>query len=105
MAGYVGRLEADQTLDSPDFLKGPWRSFRRITVEPDAGHTFDGDVVEHSIFVMSGTGAAHVGSGSQPFTSGAAFTVGYGASLHLVASGAGRVELFVTTLRVPADVV
>ena len=99
MAGYVGRLEQGQVLEAGKFLKGPWRSFQRVSIEAGQEHLFDGAESEYAIFVMSGSGHAVVGSQTRPATPGTALTVGYRASLRLIADSQ-PVEVFVTTLDV-----
>jgi mannose-6-phosphate isomerase-like protein (cupin superfamily) len=102
MAGYVGRLNEGETMGRPDFFKGPWRSFARLTLGAGTSREFVGDKIEQSIFVLSGEGTAHVGSATQPLDVGAALTVGYQASV-TIAAGEAPIELFITTLDVPAD--
>jgi hypothetical protein len=99
MAGYVGRIEPGETLDAAEHFKGPWRNFRRITIDAGQERLFDAVDAEYSIFVMSGEGRGKFGGQSYPVNEGAAFTVGYRAALTLVA-GDGPVEVFVTTLDV-----
>lgn len=100
MAGYVGRLEPNQTLSAEGHFAGPWRDFRRITIEAGTAQDFNASDVEYSIFVMSGTGTATAGSQHHSINPGAALTVGYRAAVTIAADPGNDVELFVTTLTV-----
>lgn len=100
MAGYVGRLEPNETLSAGGHFAGPWRDFRRITVAAGESREFHATDAEYSIFVMNGAGTSTCGGQSRPADPGAALTVGYRALLTIAADASQDVELFVTTLDV-----
>lgn len=101
MAGYVGHLALGETLDATPYFEGPWAQFERRRVEPGATTTFVAQQDEYAIIVSAGTGEYAVGEKSGSATEGSSFTVGYGAAVALTAGDEG-LELFITTLSVPA---
>jgi hypothetical protein len=101
MAGYVGHLEPGDALDATRYFQGPWKQFERRALAPDTGVTFAATEDEYAIIVTAGNGEYTVGDKVGPATEGSSFTVGYGAIIALTA-GAGGLELFITSLAVPA---
>jgi hypothetical protein len=100
MPGYVGRLQPDEHLDPTPYFNGPWHRLERTTLAAGETRTFTAVVdTEYAIFVMSGAGkftAPKPGT----FTPGSVFTIGWHASLTLIADASATTELFVTTLKV-----
>ncbi|GAB5897695.1 hypothetical protein [Mycolicibacterium mageritense] len=100
MPTYVGKLERNQTLNATTYFAGPWQQFERTVIPIEGSRRLTADVVEHAVFVMSGTGSYQFNGARNPLTPGSAITVGYGAEVLICADQEAPIELFITSLAV-----
>ncbi|MDH6218218.1 hypothetical protein [Streptomyces pseudovenezuelae] len=94
-------LAAVGEVDLSTLLTGPLRQARVVALDGTRSETLSAAELEHTVFVLQGTGTAQSGSTVVPLAAGTAVTIPQGGELTLTA-GPEPLRYFHASLAVPA---
>jgi mannose-6-phosphate isomerase-like protein (cupin superfamily) len=98
----VVKLREVREVAALDYLAGPLRRARLVTLGPSETEKLDAAVEEHVLFTLSGTGAAVTASEVVPLRPGTSVGVPFHGRV-TVGGGPDGLEFFVVSLAVPAE--
>jgi hypothetical protein len=94
---HVVDLNEQDAVDPKPVLAGPWRSIRLARLAAGERETLPSGALEHTAFVVDGTGTASVAGKGIPLAPGTAMTLVRGAGADLVA-GPGGLSVFLVAI-------
>jgi len=94
-------LAVEGQVDLSTLLTGPLREARVVALDGTRSETLSAAELEHTVFVLQGTGTARSGSTRVPLAAGTAVTIPQGGELTLTA-GPEPLRYFHASLAVPA---